>query len=128
MCYDIYRQAIYIRRRNNMAISADMLRGHTETIILAQLIKNDSYGYEISKAIEDLSHGELILKDATLYTAFRRMEHDGFIESYWGESDAGARRRYYRITEKGRSFYDFNKTNWFDTIKIMKDLINGGTK
>ena len=42
-----------------MAISADMLRGHTETIILAQLIKNDSYGYEISKAIEDLSHGEL---------------------------------------------------------------------
>ena len=34
-----------------MAISADMLRGHTETIILAQLIKNDSYGYEISKAI-----------------------------------------------------------------------------
>lgn len=110
-----------------MAISADMLRGHTETIILAQLIKNDSYGYEISKAIEDLSHGELVLKDATLYTAFRRMEHDGFIESYWGESDAGARRRYYRITEKGRSFYDFNKTNWFDTIKIMKDLINGGT-
>ena len=63
-----------------MAISADMLRGHTETIILAQLIKNDSYGYEISKAIEDLSHGELVLKDATLYTAFRRMEHDGFIE------------------------------------------------
>ena len=51
-----------------MAISADMLRGHTETIILAQLIKNDSYGYEISKAIEDLSHGELVLKDATLYT------------------------------------------------------------
>ena len=111
-----------------MAISADMLRGHTETIILAQLIKNDSYGYEISKAIEDLSHGELVLKDATLYTAFRRMEHDGFIESYWGESDAGARRRYYRITEKGRAFYDFNKTNWFDTIKIKKDLINGGTK
>ena len=34
----------------------------------------------------------------------------------------------YRITEKGRAFYDFNKTNWFDTIKIMKDLINGGTK
>ncbi len=111
-----------------MAISADMLRGHTETIILARLIDGDSYGYEISKSIEELSRGELILKDATLYTAFRRMEHDGFIESYWGESDAGARRRYYRITKKGRSFYEFNKNNWFDAIEIMKDLINGGNK
>ena len=98
-----------------MAISADMLRGHTETIILAQLIKNDSYGYEISKAIEDLSHGELVLKDATLYTAFRRMEHDGFIESYWGESDAGARRRYYTPHAKERIMEYPTKGKWTDT-------------
>lgn len=52
-----------------MAISNDLLRGHTETIILAQLKNGDNYGYEISKAIETLSMGQLVLKDATLYTA-----------------------------------------------------------
>ena len=56
-----------------MSIRADLIRGHTEAIILAQLIRYDSYGYEINKTIERCSGGELILKEATLYTAFRRL-------------------------------------------------------
>ena len=111
-----------------MAISNDLLRGHTETIILAHLKNGDNYGYEISKAIETLSMGQLVLKDATLYTAFRRMEQSGLIESYWGDGDAGARRRYYHITDAGRNFYENNKTNWFETAEILKNLILGGKK
>ena len=106
-----------------MAISADMLRGHTETIILAQLIKNDSYGYEISKAIEDLSHGELVLKDATLYTAFKRLEELGYITSYWGSSGAGARRRYYTITPAGREASAQLSKEWEETKEIMDKLM-----
>lgn len=110
-----------------MAINSDMLRGHTETIILRQLLAGDNYGYEISKAIEDASRGQLVLKDATLYTAFRRMEQDGLITSYWGEG-GGARRRYYRITEKGNNYYENAKNNWLETIEILNSLITGGTK
>lgn len=111
-----------------MAINSDILRGHTETIILKQLMDGDSYGYEISKAIEDASKGQLEVKDATLYTAFRRMEHDALIESYWGEGDMGARRRYYKVTDKGIEFYNYNKNNWLETVDILNDLIMGGTK
>jgi len=60
-----------------MTLSADLLRGYTDTIILNQLREGDSYGYEISKRITDLSHGMLELKEATLYPAFRRMETGG---------------------------------------------------
>lgn len=112
-----------------MAINSDILRGHTETIILGRLTEGDNYGYEISKAIEELSKGQLIVKDATLYTAFRRMEHDGLITSYWGDGDnGGARRRYYSITEKGKAFYEFSKNNWLETIEILSNLIIGGKK
>ena len=85
-----------------MTLSADLLRGYTDTIILNQLAETDSYGYEITKRISDLSRGALELKEATLYTAFRRMKTSGYIISYWGSEGAGARRRYYSITPAGR--------------------------
>ena len=57
-----------------MALSADILRGYTDTIILHQLSHGDSYGYQINKTISTLSGGEVELKEATLYTAFRRAD------------------------------------------------------
>ena len=88
-----------------MSIRADVIRGHTDAVILAQLLRRDSYGYEINKNIENCSGGEFVLKEATLYTAFRRLEDSGYITSYWGDEAVGARRKYYRITEKGREAY-----------------------
>ena len=85
-----------------MSISADTLRGHTDTIILTQLAVKDNYGYEINKNIQRLTNGQYGFKEATLYTAFKRLEQGGFITSYWGEDGPGARRRYYSITEEGR--------------------------
>ena len=64
-----------------MSISADTLRGHTDTIILAQLLRGDNYGYEINKNIQQLTQGEYGLKEATLYTAFKRLEQAGLIVS-----------------------------------------------
>ena len=62
-----------------MSIRADVIRGHTDAVILAQLLRRDSYGYEINKNIENCSGGEFVLKEATLYTAFRRLEDSGYI-------------------------------------------------
>ena len=68
-----------------MSIASDMIRGHTETIILRQLLHGDSYGYQINKAIQDATGNRYELKEATLYTAFRRLEQAGCILSYWGD-------------------------------------------
>ena len=64
-----------------MLNSSDILRGYTDTIILAQLAGGDSYGYVISKNVQEITRGELQLKEATLYTTFRRLESAGVIES-----------------------------------------------
>ena len=61
-----------------MYIAGDLIRGHTETIILARLMQRDSYGYEINKTVRELSGGRYELKEATLYTAFKRLEELGY--------------------------------------------------
>ena len=109
-----------------MALSADLLRGYTDTIILKQLQEADSYGYEITRRISDQTHGALELKEATLYTAFRRMENGGYIISYWGNEGSGARRRYYSITVAGRNRLAEDLTVWEETRGVLNTLLEEG--
>jgi DNA-binding PadR family transcriptional regulator len=108
-----------------MSIASDLIRGHTETIILAHLIHSDSYGYKINRAIRDQTNGEYELKEATLYSAFKRLEETGCICSYWGDESTGARRRYYSITHHGRQTYENLKSEWYTTKIIIDKLIEG---
>lgn len=106
-----------------MSITSDLIRGHTETIILAQLLKKDSYGYEINKDVKEKTDGKYELKEATLYSAFRRLEQAGYIMSYWGNENVGARRRYYSITPQGRKAYEKYSVEWEETKSIINRLI-----
>lgn len=105
-----------------MALSADILRGYTDTIILRQLSGGDSYGYQINKNVSALSGGAFEMKEATLYTAFRRLETAGLIRSYWGNELSGARRRYYAITQDGMSRLGADLEVWKET-KAQIDLL-----
>ena len=105
-----------------MSIAGDLIRGHTDAIILARLLRGDSYGYVISKNVQEITRGELQLKEATLYTTFRRLETAGMIESYWGNENAGARRRYYHLTEKGRALFVENQADWRKYRAVISEL------
>jgi PadR family transcriptional regulator, regulatory protein PadR len=104
-------------------ISSDLLRGHTDTIILKLLSEGDKYGYEITKLVQSGSGGEYELKEATMYSSLKRLESDGCITSYWGEGNLGGRRRYYSVTEKGKSLYSENKNNWEYAKRILDKLL-----
>lgn len=105
-----------------MAITSDLIRGHTDTIILSSLVKSDSYGYQINKRIREKTNNQYELKEATLYSAFRRLEESGCIVSYWGNENSGARRRYYSITNYGRSVLVDLKNEW-QHAKILIDTL-----
>ena len=109
-----------------MRYSSELLRGNTETIILGILRVKDSYGYEIMKNIIERSEGLFDIKDATIYTAFKRMEKEGLIESYWGSEEEGARRKYYKITSKGLTSYTDRLEEWEKIKIVLNNLINWG--
>jgi len=106
-----------------MSIASDLIRGHTDTIILACLIGGDNYGYEINKSIQQKTGGKYELKEATLYTAFRRLEQAGCISSYWGDEQTGARRRYYSVTDSGRDTYAGLICEWTSAKEMIDKLI-----
>lgn len=103
-------------------ISSDLIRGHTDTIVLRLLSEEDMYGYQIYKTIIDRSRGLYELKEATLYSSFRRLEQQEMIVSYWGDESQGGRRKYYRITQEGRKTYFRNKTDW-EFVKTVIDML-----
>lgn len=109
-----------------MLVISDVIRGYTDTLILAQLKEGDSYGYEINKNIQSITNNEFELKEATLYTSFRRMEGDGYIVSYWGDENIGARRRYYTITDKGLELFEENVQDWNKIKNMIDKLIKRG--
>lgn len=106
-----------------MSITSDILRGHTEAIILAHLLEQDSYGYQINKDIMRKTDNRCELKEATLYSAFRRLEQAGCIRTYWGDETVGARRRYYSITEEGRRAYQTYRREWEEAKDVIDRLL-----
>jgi PadR family transcriptional regulator, regulatory protein PadR len=105
------------------SLSSDLLRGHTDTIILGLLMDGDKYGYEITRLVSEHSDHLYELKEATMYSSLKRLEKDGHIISYWGDESQGGRRRYYRITASGREQYESNKKNWDYAKKILDKLL-----
>lgn len=108
---------------NNNELSSDLLRGHTDTIILGLLADGDQYGYGITKLVLERSGRLYELKEATMYSSLKRLEKNGCITSYWGDETQGGRRRYYRITQSGRELYRSNKKNWDYAKKILDRLL-----
>ena len=94
-----------------------------DLLILSIIKKEDSYGYQINKDIMKKTDNKYELKEATLYSAFRRLEQSGYIRTYWGDETVGARRRYYAITEDGRRIYQSNKRDWEEAKKTIDLLL-----
>ena len=106
------------------SISSDIIRGYNDTIILFFLREAPSYGYEISKKIRQLSEEKYVIKETTLYSAFTRMEKNGYIESHpYQDPDSGKRRTYYRITDAGREYYSARCREWALTKEVIELFI-----
>jgi PadR family transcriptional regulator PadR len=104
-------------------LTSDLLRGHTDTIILRLLTRGDKYGYEITKLVHEHSDQLYELKEATMYSSLKRLENDNRISSYWGDETQGGRRKYYHITDSGRELYKANKQNWDYAKQILDELL-----
>lgn len=105
-------------------ISSDVIRGYNDTIILYLLLDRPSYGYEISRMIRALSDEKYVIKETTLYSAFTRMEKNGYIMSFSRNAENGKRRTYYSITDAGREYYREKCEEWNLTKEVIEHFIS----
>ncbi len=104
-------------------ISSDVMRGFNDTLILALLEKGDSYGYDISKQISDLSKNEYNIKETTLYSALNRLEKNAYIVSYTGGIVKGRERIYFKITKTGKKYLSEKKQEFKEVIELINKFI-----
>lgn len=108
-------------RRQKMKQSIGSGRGSVYNIIMKALQSGDKYGYEICQEVEQKTNGNYILKQPSLYSGLKRLESQKLVESYWGDSDIGGRRHYYRLTEQGRKKIEQTNFSWEDERNDLVD-------
>jgi DNA-binding PadR family transcriptional regulator len=95
-----------------MEFSKDLIAASSTPIVLAILAEGDSYGYAIIKRVQEASGGHLEWTDGMLYPVLHRLERLGFVKARWELADSGRRRKYYRITPRGKEQLAEESRQW----------------
>lgn len=103
-------------------LSKELIGASSTPIILSILSKNESYGYEIIQKVKEISNGKIEYGDGTLYPVLHKLEKKELIESYWKTADNGRKRKYYKISNKGKKELLAEKENWTSINQIISKL------
>jgi DNA-binding PadR family transcriptional regulator len=103
-------------------ISKALIAASTKPMLLSILQEGENYGYQIIQNVKRVSGGKLEWSDGMLYPVLHRLEKDGLIRSQWRVSDEGRRRKYYRITERGRDELASEMEQWMSVHTALSAL------
>jgi len=95
-----------------MKLTKDLVAASATPLVLAILEEGESYGYAIIQRVRELSEGRIVWTDGMLYPVLHRLEAQGSIVARWRESEAGRRRKYYRLQPPGRQALKEQKEQW----------------
>jgi DNA-binding PadR family transcriptional regulator len=105
-----------------MDINKDLIAASSTPIVLAILADGDNYGYAILKRVRELSKGRMEWTDGMLYPILHRLERYGSVEARWEVAESGRRRKYYRITSRGRAQLEEECRQWRAVNETLKML------
>jgi len=93
-------------------IDKDLVAASATPLVLAILAEGESYGYALSKQVRELSGGELKWSDGMLYPLLHRLERLEWVTTSWRIPPEGRRRKYYVITDAGRTALVDQRRQW----------------
>lgn len=103
-------------------LDRELKKGSAELLILSLLEVRPRHGYDISKIIEQRSEGALCFHVASLYPLLYRLENRSWISGRWVEKAGQRRRRYYRLTPRGREVLASQKRGWQAFVEAISRI------
>ncbi|MDX6569470.1 MAG: PadR family transcriptional regulator, regulatory protein PadR, partial [Gaiellales bacterium] len=100
---------------------SQLLRGTLDAAVLAVVAQHDGYGYDVLRRLRAAGLSEV--GDASVYGTLRRLYGGGALTSYVVPSDEGPHRRYYGITERGRTQLDEARASWTEFSRAFSALL-----
>ncbi len=89
-----------------------LLPGTLDLLILKSLFAGEMHGLGISRRIHQITRGTFVVKPGSLFPALHRMADEGWISSFWGDSENNRRAKYYRLTKAGRKQLEVETKRW----------------
>jgi PadR family transcriptional regulator, regulatory protein PadR len=89
-----------------------LLQGTLDLLILKSLVAGEMHGLGISRRIQQITGGTFVVKPGSLFPALHRMEDEGWISSFWGESENNRRAKYYCLTKPGQRQLEAETKRW----------------
>lgn len=102
-------------------MQSQLKRGTLELCALSILCRGDRYGYELVNIIS----GCMQMTEGTIYPLMKRLKDAGSIDSYIVESQEGPPRKYYRITDSGRTLQKEQEEEWRSFSSAVNRLLDG---
>lgn len=96
-----------------------MRKGILEFCILSILNRREAYPSEI---LEQLKRAKLIVVEGTLYPLLTRLKNMELLSYRWEESTSGPPRKYYNITESGRTSLNALRETWSELQFAVENL------
>ena len=106
------------------AVPKELRKGSAELLVMALIEERARHGYEIGRLIEQRSDGAIAYHVASLYPTLYRLEEAGFIEGKWVEKAGQRRRRYYKLTAKGRKRLAAERNTWQQFFAALQRVTN----
>ena len=100
---------------------SQLLRGVLDAAVLAVVQRHDGYGYDVVRRLR--AGGLADVGDASVYGTLRRLYRGGALTSYVVPSDEGPHRRYYGITERGKTQLSEARTTWAEFVRAVDALL-----
>jgi transcriptional regulator len=95
-----------------MGKQVDILQGMLDMLILKAVSLGPLHGYGVLLRIQQISKDALQIPQGSLYPALYRLEHKGWIQSQWGESENKRKAKYYTLTPAGRKQLRSEAAEW----------------
>ena len=96
-----------------LLMRAEQLKGHMDGLLLAAIDNGARHGYAVMEALREATGGQIDLPTGTIYPALHRLERAGLIAGNWSVV-GGRRRRYYTLTQAGRTALTGHRAGWQD--------------
>ena len=106
-----------------MRFQRELLKGTTETLILAVLRNAPSHGYELVERLRQRSEGIFELGEGTLYPLLYRLEDKGLISGKWETGSGERQKRVYRITPRGKKQLTQRSEEWKSLVHGMSLIL-----
>ena len=103
-----------------MMKETQLLKGVLDGCVLQMISQREIYGYELVQELKNSGFSSIV--GGTVYPFLQKLERNGYISGQMKPSADGPDRKYFYLTDKGRTYLNDFWEQWSDLVDKVEKL------